>query len=1347
MIHRVPKPEGTSWTNDQWDAITLHGHNVLVAAAAGSGKTAVLVERIIRRISDTEQPVDVDRLLVATFTNAAAAEMRHRIREAVEKALISNPDSDHLRRQLALMGRAAITTLHSFCLDVIRKYYPMIQLDPGFRIANETESELMRQDILIELLEEWYGSSEEGSAFWRLVDWFSGERSDDALLRLVQRMYDFSRSHPWPDHWLTETARLFEDELSEESPWIDSLKKDVRLELQGAAGLLRQAEKLVHLPYGPVPYGDNIRDDLEAVGRLIAAAEHSWGMLQEAFQTVSFGRLKPCKGDKYDKELQEQVKELRSAMKERIDRIGEELFERTLEQFESELHETAPVMKTLVQLTIQFADRYRQEKAAKGLVDFADLEHYCLRILSDPASTPERTIPSQAALDYQAQFTEVLLDEYQDTNKVQETIVELISRPTPGNRFMVGDVKQSIYRFRLAEPGLFLEKYKTYQHSGNPGLRIDLARNFRSRMEVVHAVNFVFRQLMQEAVGEIAYDEKAELAFGASYYPESADDLSAELLLIDRTAQDGMEGSYGDDAAEEGEEDSAAPSVEGPDPAEEKQELETVQLEARLIAGHIHRLMGTDGSGGKPLLVFDKRTGGMRPPVFRDFVILLRATQQWAPVLIEELALQGIPAYAELSAGYFSATEVEVMMSLLKVIDNPYQDIPLAAVLRSPIVMLSADELAQVRIHGKGKAFYDAVRSYVKDGIRGDDLSAGEAGGAAGGEHGHEASGTAGGEADSEGNRQLRSKLRLFLERLALWRKEARLGALSSLIGAIQRETGYYDFVGGMPGGLQRQANLRALYDRARQYEATSFRGLFRFLRFIERMKDTGGDLGAARALGEQEDVVRIMSIHKSKGLEFPVVYVAGLGKLFNQTDLNDTFLLHKELGFGPRFVDTELRVGYPTLPALAIRRRMRMETLAEEMRVLYVALTRAREKLVLIGSARGLEKQLRGWARQLECETEALPEFDVAKARCYLDWLGPAVMRHPHAEIMRHAVDADYPAQPFPLGEASQWQVRIIDPRWFFSAAEAAPVKLADSVRMDAVFRLEPIAGTDGVGGLATEVARRFEWAYPYPEAQGIFSKTSVTELKRIGETSRLLEDMREDAADWLQEADWRSRQPAAGSSETTATAAAAAEGDSLYRPVIVRRPRFMEQKRMNAAERGTLYHAVMQRIPLAPKPDEAAVMRTVAEMVGKELMKPEQAEAVQTSDIASFFTTSVGLRLLDAVSVHREIPFSYGLKASEVYANVAIGLGERSSGESAGALDDTVMIQGVIDCLFEEPDGLVLLDFKTDALQGRSPEFARDRYKLQLDLYARAVEHIWKRPVIGKYLYLFDGAHVVEL
>lgn len=1367
-----PKPQGSIWTDDQWAAISERGSNLLVAAAAGSGKTAVLVERIIRRITDPKNPADVDRLLVATFTKAAADEMRQRIREALEQQLSEHRGDEHLARQIALINKAPISTLHAFCLEVVQTYFYKIPIDPVFRIANETEAELLQNESLEELFEDEY-AKEGNESFLRLIDCFGGKRSDEPVMQLVLRLYEFSRSHPWPDHWLKETAQRFRDASESSKGLFQGVLQEVQQELEGCVVLTEAALDLCRKPGGPAPYYEALQADLEMLRALLAACESGdWDVIKQELDAFQFGRLKACRGDNYDPRLIEAAKELRNDVKGAVTGLKEEWFQRSADQYRAELLMLSPVVDVLIRLVQEFAARYAAKKQEKGLVDFNDLEHYCLAVLRDPASTPENLVPSEVALHYRERFVEVLLDEYQDTNRVQEMIVELISRET-GNRFMVGDVKQSIYRFRLAEPELFLAKYRSYR-TGEGGRRIDLAMNFRSRREVVDAVNFLFRQIMYESAAEIDYDDKAELRYGAAYYEEAKlpaaeetaahaaagglaaspasgggmdeeeaakqaaaatdgegasgsqagiPDHAVEVLIADRKE---LEDAGQDEDANGTEEDGTGMTLE-----DEISELEAVQAEARMIGMRIAELLGQTGK--TPHLVYDKAAKSYRRPTYRDIVILLRATQHWAPVIIEELRMMGIPAYADLNTGYFQATEVQVMLSLLKVIDNPLQDIPLAGVLRSPIYRFTAEDLAWIRIHSPRTDFYEAV----KRAAYGDEYTA--AAGTADAEdpvsvedHGSAEIPASAEDADAAHARQddaarvsidpaLRARLRSFLEQLERWRTEARQGSLADLIWRIYRETGYYDLVGGLPGGAQRQANLRALYDRARTYESTSFRGLFRFLRFIERMQDSGADLGSARALGEQEDVVRIMSIHKSKGLEFPIVFVAGLAKSFNEQDLRQSFLLHKEWGLGPKFIDPERRISLPSLPWLVVRRRLKAEMLAEEMRILYVALTRAREKLILVAAFRDLEKEKSKWQRLAAGAEDTLTYRAVMEARCYADWIFPALLRHPE---VRDSLGIESGAVREVNQEPSRWLVHQVPVDTLLEAAAAAPTHTREEL-----FELikDPLAAADGdvpSGGDAPHggaeaaaggqlLTHRFEWSYPHKEASSFLSKITVTEIKRLAEQQFLQEELFDETGDI----------------ELLGRRAAG-------RIVLTDRPAFMgEADQLTALERGTAYHTVMQHVPIGEPIDAAAIERLLQRLIDLDLLTPKQAEAVDPVQVATFFNSDLGLRMARAERLYREQPFSYRLPAGEVY--------REAEGEAA---EEGILIQGVIDCLFVEPDGIVLVDYKTDRVAGIGPEQAAQRYDIQIGLYARAVADIWRKPVKETYLYFFDGPHLLD-
>lgn len=1312
-IRTPPKPAGSRWTDEQWMAVAAEGSRLLVSAAAGSGKTAVLVERIISRIADEARPLDVDRLLVATFTKAAAAEMKARIRSALEELLERRPDSRHLRKQLALLPRAPITTLHAFCLDIVRQYAPLAGIDPDFRVIGEIEAELMKIDILDELLEERYGAEGSGGPLVRLSERYGGERGDELLHRLILKLYDFARSQPWPEHWLRECARRFAEADAGRlaaSPWAEDMRREALIALEGAGSLLAAARDLALRPGGPASYAETLEEDLAVAERLRAAvAGQPWDRWKEAFAAVSFGRLKAVRGGNADPRIQERVKKLRDDARKSVLAVAEEWMARDPDEYAAELKELAPDMEALAELVIAFGERYAQAKRERGVMDFGDLEHTALRLLRAPESTPERPVPSDVALAYRERFEEILLDEYQDTNEVQEALVELISRPDPGNVFMVGDVKQSIYRFRLAEPGLFLRKYKTFRvlrpgsdasggASGDPaagGVRIDLSRNFRSRRNIVEAVNRVFRLIMREPVGELDYGPSEELVYGG-LYPEAEvppegpavsgtvaalpPEPPVELIVIDRGT--GVPG--GDGPAENGAADAAegggtatgrlaeeagtgeadrsgtgASSPDGEGPLEDPEDLEAIQLEARCIAAEIRRL--TEGGGGLPgASVYDAAARVYRPVAYRDIAILLRATVALAPVVLEELKAAGIPAYADLATGYFEATEVHTMISLLQIIDNPDQDIPLAGVLRSPIVGLSAEELARIRLADRRGSFWKAVRAAASD-----DSTDGE----------------------------LRRRLDEFLRRLDEWRTFARREPIGDLLLRLYRDTEYENFVGGLPGGAQRQANLRALADRARQFERSGSRGLYRFLRFLERMRDTGADLGAARVVGEQENAVRIMSIHKSKGLEFPVVFVAGLGRAFNRQDLGGLFLYHKRLGFGPKMVDPDLRTAHPTLPYLAIRRRLAAELVAEEMRVLYVAMTRARERLTLVAASRDAAQELARWREALERGEGRLSDAALAAATRYLDWLGPAFLA---AEEGPERV----PAMRLRTVAAGEFALPL--PR----AAEAPPE--AETL-WRAVRRLEPAPVEETEAGKRAYEA--LSWTYPRAAATRLAAKTSVTAMKK----------MREEAAE------------EARAFPAEETAELAPEGS--FR---LRRPKFLAAGRLTPAERGTAYHTVFQHLPLAEPMGAEELERWMRTLLTARLLAEEQLKAVDPAKIAAFCGSPLYARMRAARRLWREMPFSFRLPAEEVYAD------RPEAREAAG---ESVLVQGVIDCLFEEGDGLVLLDYKTDADRGIGWEMAAEEHRFQLETYGAAIGRILGRPVKEGHIWFVEGGLAVRL
>jgi ATP-dependent helicase/nuclease subunit A len=1236
------KPKETQWTDAQWRAITERGHDLLVAAAAGSGKTAVLVERIIQKMTDPDQRVTIDDLLIVTFTKAAASEMRERIGKALDQRLSEEPENLFLRRQQGLLGKASIMTLHAFCMSVVKQYYYFLDLDPGFRLLDETEATLLREEVLDNLLEEYYTS--DNPEFYCLVDRYSNDRSDDAMSQLFLRIYEFSMSHPWPEHWLDQMAEDYHvngAKTLDQFGWLSDLKNSLVHYISGAVHALQEAIQLCGQPGGPAAYADTLTEELRAFQELQSDSGADWETIRSAFLSVSFGKLKAIRGKDVDTALKDQVKKIRDNIKGKTAELQQQWFARSSEECLRDLDEMAPSVDLIVELVKSFAKRFKKEKRRKAVLDFSDLEHECLTVLRAEGSSMGHELPSVVAEQFRARFNEVMVDEYQDTNRVQESIIQLITKDSGsgGNLFMVGDVKQSIYGFRLAEPALFIEKYKKFSRPETDGQVIDLSNNFRSRQEVIDGANFIFRQTMDEAVGGVIYDDAAELRCGASYPQENR---PVDLEIIDRA----------------GTED---------DPSDRADDMDASELEAAAIGDRIQAMIG-DGSSPS-FQVFDRASGQMREVRYRDIAILLRSASTSAAVMKDLLGRRGIPAYAELSKGYFDTVEVSVMLSVLQVIDNPDQDIPLASVLRSPIIGLNADALAAIRMAERGSGFYQALKSYTQD-------------------------------------QESAQQLAIFLSKLDEWRDFSKTHSVSELIWQIYRDTGYYDYVGGLTGGTQRQANLKAFYDRARQYEKTTFRGLFRFLRFIERMRENGGDLGEARALSEQEDVVRIVTIHKSKGLEFPVVFIAGMNKRFNMRDTAEAALLHKDLGFGTKWINPELRTSVPTLPYLAIKERMKSDAIAEELRILYVAVTRAKEKLILIGTVKDAQKQVDKCKSTLQTRDWLLPEDSRASASTFFDWVMPSVARHRGAEALHQLLD-DEPDKTAISGDHSSWMVQIIT---------ASGLSLGQGKRQELNReRLQQLEHGKSVvthSGVQDEVAARLQWNYPKSASTASMAKQTVTEIKAqqdyfsSGTDDRLLSD------------------------------------PDRFSSIGRDRPQFLQQSALSAAERGTALHLLMQHLDLKKVGNKQQIMEQGVALVEKEVITDLQEQSFDYDAVVEFFQTPIGRKMLMASQVTRECPFSLALATNEVYPSW-----KRTSEQ------ESVLVQGVIDCIIEGEDGLILLDYKTDHLTNRFPtqkeaiaELKR-RYEVQLGLYRQAIERIWKRKVALVGLYAFDIGCFIDL
>ena len=1228
----------TKWTDEQLAAITTRRCNLLIAAAAGSGKTAVLVERIIRIITDEENPVDIDRLLVVTFTSAAAAEMRERIAAAIAKALEVNPNSKNLQKQLTLLSRANITTMHSFCLDVIKNNFHVIELDPSFRILDETEGVLLKSEVLDELFEDKY--EQDDVEFLRLVEAYSNSKDDQKLKDIVLELFRFSMSGPWPEKWLIEKSEEFNiesiDELNK-SNWIEVLKENIEIELSGLISMERKAVELCLETGGLEPYVDTFQDDINSLNSIYNSIEDGIEAIYNSLCKMSFGKLKTVrKNNVEDVEIQDRVKSIRDDAKKKIGKMKEDIFSMTPEQMLKSVQLSYPYIKALTNLVIEFSNRFSAAKKERGSLDFNDLEHLCLKILIDENSN--------VAENFKEFFDEVLVDEYQDSNNVQEAIIDLVSRKNSSNPnvFMVGDVKQSIYRFRQAKPELFLDKYNTYSKTEGNNRKIQLYKNFRSRFEVITGVNYIFKEVMSKIVGELEYTDEEALNLGANYKLNEEDNVvvggEIELHILDKSDID-----------------------EEVEISEEDEDIGAINLEARIVANRIKELIS--GKDGKQYKVLDKETGEYRPVTYKDIVILLRATRNWSEVFLDEIGAEGIPIYADTGSGYFESIEIRTIMSLLKIIDNPMQDVPIVASLRSPVFNFSSEELANIRLINKNNYFYENVKLIAEELV--------------------------------EVNSELSEKCKIFIEKLEIWREKSVYTPIDEFIWDLYMDTSYYGYVGAMPNGVLRQANLRILFQRAKQYEATSFKGLFNFINFINKLRKSSGDMGSAKILGENEDVVRIMSIHKSKGLEFPVVFLAGAGKQFNLMDLNNSILYHDELGLGPDFVDVDNRVSYSTLPKEAIKQRIKLETLSEEMRILYVAFTRAKEKLIIIGSTSSVDKYVKKCCNAAAIDENIILPSDVLKGKSYLDWIGMALAKHRDGEVLRDLLGVvDIRLKE----DLSTWGIRL------WKKAEL----LEQSYPQDVDKTIPNLCITLNTKSVDKEIYDRLGYSYYYNEATKLKSNFSVSDLKKKNYES---EDLN--------------------------------LGTELYKVKNELKPRFLQEERgLTGAEKGTAMHFVMQKLDFSKVNSREEILKQLKGFVVDDLLTEEEFKVIHINKILNFFHSKLGKRLLEAYNngnqVHKELPFYTEISVLETNNDISDNL-----------KDEKVRLQGIIDCFFYEGDDIVLLDYKTDYVEAGCEEEIINKYRIQLRYYKEALEKIAQASVKECYLYLFylDKEVLVEI
>lgn len=1197
-----------NWSADQKKVIETRDCNLLVAAAAGSGKTAVLVERILTLISDSSHPIDIDHLLVVTFTKAAAAQMREKIGEALEEKLENEPGNLHLQKQFTLLQNAKITTIDSFCLHVIQNYFHHIDLDPAFRIADDTELLLLQQDILSELLEDRY---EQGSEdFCRLIDAYGGKRSDNAIETQILRLYKYAISYPFPIEWLENCVTMYSD-MDSDSPWLSLLLAYLKNCSEDMVTMVSDAIALCQSPAGPTPYLPVLEQEKNMILPLQQA--NTLEEFQKYFSCIYFDRLPACRDKNVDSDIQNQVKYYRDSIKKKVTSIKSDFLYAPYDSLQNTLQNTKPYVAELISLTKEFYERFAAAKREKGVLDFSDLEHFALSILiqKDEGSIK----PSACALELQNQYEEILIDEYQDSNFVQEYILNSISRENTGrpNIFMVGDVKQSIYRFRQARPELFMEKYETYSLEPSPYQKIDLHQNFRSRTKVLDGINEIFYSIMCKKLGGICYDEAAALYPGATYPDEENPAYLSELLILPPPAQK--------------EEESAV--------------FDAREIEIRAIGKRILELTAPDSA----LLV--RGENKVRPARFSDIVILLRSMSGWSEQLVSGLQEMGIPAYAETRSGYFSALEVQTMLNLLRIIDNPRQDIPLTAILRSEIVEMADDELAVLGKLCQGIDLWEGITTLMENGLPPQDAPDTP-------------------ESIREITSRMYAHLTAFYTKLTDYRKKSLYMSVPALLQFIYEDSFYYYYIAAMPDGEKRASNLDMLLQKAEGFGQGNRHGLFQFVRYIDQLHKYEIDYGeAATATGEIQ-AVHIMTIHKSKGLEFPIVFLCAAGKQFNLQDSRSKFVLHPDLGIGMNYVDLSTRLAVPTILKKVIAKAGTLDTLGEELRLLYVAMTRAKEKLIVTG----YDKSFDADASLPSDYKKPLSFHSLSTAKSYLDWLKPVI-----------------------LSGAKHWCWQSIEIPDLLNAEIKSQLLLEQ--RMLSLHNFD--SSREYHSGIRRALKEQEAQVYLYQNELKLPAKLSVSHLKESAYTPE----------------------------ETESVSLFAS--DSKEVPL----PRFlMEEAKAEGAVRGNVYHKFMEHFPYEDSiSDEKALQAAIDKQVQSGILTASEAGMLSTKTLLAFIHEKLYQRMQEAShnnTLHREQPFILAVPANSLYPDAGEG--------------ENILVQGIIDAYFEEEDGLVLVDYKTDRFPKKEGEaFLIRQYEKQLQYYAKALTSITGIPVKEKIIFSF--------
>ena len=1264
---------GVKWTPEQESAImspkdsNLGAQTLLVAAAAGSGKTAVLVERIITRLKDMENPLSVQELMVVTFTKAAAAEMSARIGVALAKAMESTDDKAlqaRLERQLNLLPSAHISTLHSFCQWVIRSYFYKLDIPPTARIGNEAEMALLKQEVLENLLKEAYEHNTYG--IFDLSDFFSDDKSDAGLQDKVLSLYEFAMSQSNPDGWMrhaVEPYKAAQEQDLRDTLWGRAMWDDQQAEIDRIANRIEQMEPLLESPVGPKKWDKVYQEQLAALAQLKGA--QTWSDMVDVcrnldtFTKASFTSLgKALEKGEVDGALADEFKSLGSQNKDSLKGMKNGLFHIDESVLQQQFKDQYPLIHNLVELTIAFHKAYDEAKKEQGIMDFSDLEHLCLALLVEPG-TEDDPQPSEVALELQDTFKEIMVDEYQDTNGVQETIINLISRVD--NRFYVGDVKQAIYSFRMADSSLFMNKYNTYGLMNDAvERRIDLAKNFRSHENILTTTNFIFYQIMTQEAAELDYGEKESLIPGRIVEEAPSDWVggAVELHLLDTSDTNRSDETDGDS------------ETAGDEPENNERELDFIIQKIKELHASKKQVQNADGS--------------FRQIQWRDFAVLRRSLAGWGTRAVAAMRQAGIPAVVNERDGYFEAQEIQLLLSLLQIIDNPEQDLPMAAVLHSGLVGLDANELGALRLTGDG-SLWSVMSLYAE-------------------------------QAQDE-------RLLQFIAHIERWRTLSRRHGVADLLWDIYETLDYVNYVGAMPNGLVRRANVMALYERAKGFESSGFRGLFRFLRFVESLRDSNQDMAVANVVTEADDVVRLMTIHKSKGLEFPVVFLSGVQKKFNTMDFNSPLLVDKNGGIGLKGYYPDIRVSYPSMPWLYCKSIKSDAMKAEEQRILYVALTRARDKLFLTGYINKEIKKEKGVGAHIKhaalTQTQALGANLIKAGNSYLHWLLIAFARHLDGGApLRNIIELEGETNFDLLDRQCQVKVEIHDGSLYGDLDYKADV---DEMTINTV----RVLGKVNDVALPEKIVQRFAFTYPNLIAAKTTAKISVSELKRR---------FAERDAEAVSATDVSMQQKPVISCDITEdttsenaildTSIPTISGTELADSVFGRKPMAIAdtEEIVTGAQWGTLMHEAMQWLPVK-KYTQKSMTDMLDSLQAEGKFSDEERSLLSDRSLYGFFNSDLGQRLIASKRVERELPFSMLFDGNRVYPDVENG--------------ERLFLQGIIDTAFVEDDQWVLVDYKTDRVKS-GDELIR-RYKIQMDLYKEALERLTNMPVKASYIYSF--------